>query len=493
MIFHRDVTFSKVATLLLICILLITVIQSILLIFTEDIVQLKINLILQFTLLMLFGCWSFKKSGTYLSAPFIFVVALYFWHSPFLTGHYLALGELFEYTGHILSYGENFVPKASAMVALSMTFAIAGVLYGFSQQKQKIKGKRQSIINCSWPCRGNFKIFYYKSFGGAANKYAWIYFLAFLLTTLFYLKFEGSATFDDTYLSLYTDSSGSFLYRLYQSTKFFGVVAILMMIATVRTKKTFIIASSLTIGLIFINILMGSRSMPFIYALAFVLCIDCFIKRISFKQLIVIAVSASAISFIIDHTRQLGLGLKIFDFSSTERYINLFHIFWNAGGTIETVLRTMEFSAESGLIYGQSIADAVIYLFPRAIVDGLGFQTGFITPSEWLVERSSDVPVGGGLGYSLVAEAYLNFGVYGCFLFAVIGWFLAKKYFDFIFSQNIFAALHAFNVAIIFSLHMRSEIGVSLRSIIYGFIFIEIFRSLAKRYEKHLTIILMKA
>ena len=136
----------------------------------------------------------------------------------------------------------------------------------------------------------------------------------------------------------------------------------------------------------------------------------------------------------------------------------------------------MEFSLESGLLFGQSIVDAIIYLIPRAIVDGLGFATGFVRPSEWIIEMSSDVPVGGGMGYSLVAEAYLNFGMGGCVLFAFIGWFIAKHFYSYVFHKDRFGALHAFNVAIIFSLHMRSDMGTYLRALVYGFILIEILR-----------------
>jgi len=459
--------------------IIIIAFQSCVLLLTEAMLQLKINLVLQLVLLIVFACWSFKKSRTYLSAPLIFVLAIYFWHSTFLTGHYLALGELFEYTGAILTYGEPFVPKASAMVALSMALAITGVLLGYIQQGQKSKGKEQSKYY--WPHIMNNGIFNNKRFSKIANRYAWMCYLSFLIVSLLYLTFEGYSTFDQDIDSLYINHSTSFLYRFYQSTKFFGVVVILMAFATVRTKKNFVILAALSAGLIFTNILMGSRSMPFIYALTFLICIDLFFKKLTLKQVVLVAVSASALSYIIDNTRVFGLGLRILDFGQTGKSLDLIHIFWNAGGSIQTVLRTMEFSVETGLLYGQSIFDAIVYLLPRALIDGIGLHTGFTPLSEWLVERSSDVKLGGGLGYSLVAESYINFGIFGCILFALVGWFVAKKYYAFTMRQNIFGGLHAFNVAIILSLNMRNELGTCLRFLIYGYILIEILRILSRR------------
>lgn len=459
--------FPMLATPVLLGAVYLTVIQSFVLLISQDISQLKINLILQLVILITFAFWSSKKSGTYLSAPFIFVSAIWFWHSPFLTGHYLGLGGDFDYAGSVFTYGYFYVPKASALVALCLCFAVLGSLSGFVQQSAK-KTKRSAFSHSGSGKR-------------SANKLAWIAFLGFILVSFMYLIVEGMGTFGNTYMSLYTDSSNSLLYRFYQSTKFYGVIVILAVFASIKTKKAFIVAVAITVGLIFINVLMGSRSIPFIYALALLVSINSFFIKIPFYPLIVLALAASAASYVIDHTRQFGLGLQIFDFGQTGRSIDYIHIFWNSGGSIMTVLRTMEFSLESGLLYGKSIADAVIYLSPSAIVDGFGLQTGFVRPSDWIVAMSSDVSAGGGMGYSLVAEAYLNFGMIGCVLFAFIGWFIAKHFYSYVFYNNRFGALHAFNVAVIYSLHMRSDVTTYLRAIVYGFVFIEILRFMERK------------
>ena len=48
-----------------------------------------------------------------------------------------------------------------------------------------------------------------------------------------------------------------------------------------------------------------------------------------------------------------------------------------------------------------------------------------------MIAHSSDVGLGQGLGYSLVAEVYLNFGFAGCLLFLLVGWATARQYYRF--------------------------------------------------------------
>lgn len=468
--------FALLATPVLVGFLFFAMYQSLILLTFPNTFQLKMNLVLQIVVFLIFAYWSYKRAGTYVSAPVLFVFSIWFWHSPFLTGHFLGVGGIFDYTGTIFSYGYSFVSKATALVALCLCFAILGTICGYIQQKKKVKRDRL-------PSRDNFRlgsvqsdILLNKGFSKLYIEFAWLSFLGFVSISLIYFILEGVRTFGNTYISLYTEHSSSHLYLFFQSVKFYGVVVILALFSAVQTKKSFLVAVFITVGLIFINILMGSRSMPFIYTAALLLSIDYRYQRIALWKVILFSIMATALSFVIDQTRGYGVGFEIFNFGKTERSIDFLHIFWNCGGTIQCVLRTMEFSLESGLILGQSIADAVIYLIPRAIVDGIGLNTGVIPPSEWLIEKSGDVPIGGGLGYSFIAEAYLNFGMFGCLLFALIGWYIAKNAYSYVFHGNRFGVLHALNVAIIMSLHMRSDLGTYLRALVYGYIFIEILR-----------------
>lgn len=443
-----------------------TISQSLFLFVFETEAQIKVNLLAQCLLLAVFGAWSRRRSGTYLSAPFLFPLAIFFWHSTFLVGHYFRLAEIFDYTGNIFSYGFGHVPRTVALVGFCFSGAIAGTVWAdWRLGRRNLLEPDKTAVDWTTPGR----------------KLAAAVFLFFLSLTTAYLLIEGVNTFDLGYMSLYTDESGSILYRIFQSTKFFCVAAILMLFASRDSHASRLWALWATFGLIFVNVLMGSRSMPFIYALALIVAVDAFWRRFGVIELGAMSVFASASSYIIDHTREAGLGFHIFDFASTGRELDFVHIFWNSGSVVKTVLRTIEFSASSGLIYGRSFFDALVYLIPRPIVDGLGFRTGFVTPSVWLVEQSGDLNFGEGLGYSLVAESYLNFGWLGALIFVPLGAFVGWHYFEGRERRDSFSLLLAYNVAILYSLHMRNEVGTYLRAIVYGYMLIEMTRRICLR------------
>lgn len=456
-----------VATLTVISGAVVLCLQSILLLLDSSERLLQVNLASQLVLLMLVAWWTHNRSGTLINPPLIFVAAIYFWHSTFLTGHYFSITPLFEYTGNIFSYGESYIPAASALVALSMAFTTLGVIVGSPDwcamdEPPRFIGGRKCYVS---PSTG------------------WIIFGVLALITLLYLVFEAEPNFDSTYSSLYTNESETLLYRLYQSTKFFTVIAILILFQSMSGRTGHLMAVFASLGLIFISLLFGSRSLPFIYGLALLVCIDRFVFKFPFWVLALLAVAASGASFVIDQTRELGLGLHILDFEQTGRSVDWLHIFWNAGGVIKTVLRTMEFSVESGLLYGQSFLETMMTLVPRPILEGIGFYPEFLRPSEWLIQNSADVPVGGGLGYSLIAESYLNFGMFGCLLFFPVGWFLASTYFSNTEQGQYFGQLHSFNVAVILALHMRNDFAASFRTLFWSFILVEILRFLTRSFE----------
>ena len=84
--------------------------------------------------------------------------------------------------------------------------------------------------------------------------------------------------------------------------------------------------------------------------------------------------------------------------------------------TLELVPRTKDF--ELGTSYGY----AALTLFPSLFWDRHPtIEHG--TPSTWLVNAVDPAfaAIGGGMGYSFIAEAYINFGWFGPLLIALIG------------------------------------------------------------------------
>jgi hypothetical protein len=89
-------------------------------------------------------------------------------------------------------------------------------------------------------------------------------------------------------------------------------------------------------------------------------------------------------------------------------------------------------------------------------------------PSEWVLKQSSDMAAGEGLGYSLVAEAFLNFGMWGCLLFLAVGWLGAYHDFRFRFRGDIFSALQSLNLVVLLSLHLRNDSITYVRVLIWA-------------------------
>jgi len=448
----------------------ILMLQSLVLIDNQSFASLKTNLLLQLILVTLFAVWSYMASGKYINAPVIFILAIYFWHSPFITGHYFELGKTFEFSGRIFTYGEEFIPRATGLVGLCITAAIIGTLIGYYQQTLNNRGDA-----------GIAAIDDHSSIHVTAKQLLWTAFIGYGILTLLFLLVIGVNTFSTDYMSLYTEGDDSFLYRLYQSTKYYFSVILLAVFAFIDRKREYWLALAISLSIILIQFLLGTRSVPFINLIALLLCVDYFIKRLPFILLPASFLFMSAISYIVAFSRVEGLGFNVFNFAATGRELDLLHFFYELGGVIRNVIRTMAFMGPEGFVHGKTFFFAFVYLLPKFYLDGLGFQPDYMRPSDWLVANSADVPYGGGIGYSMVAESYLNFGMAGCLLFLLVGWFIAKKYFDFILSGNRYSLLHAMNIVITLSLHMRNDSLAYTRIIVYGFLFIELLRWLDRR------------
>lgn len=445
----------------------ILIFQSVFLMINDNIFQIMLNLAWQLVMLLAFLFWSYRRSGSCVNAPSLFLIAIFYWHSAWFFCHYFQVAPVFEYTGRVFNYGSAEVPKAISFLSLCFSCALLGTLLGYGQQR-KVFNKTGTSPESP---RSSF------------SKGVILFFLAvYLLITLLYLFQIGIGFFNEKYSeAFYLLQPDTLLFRLYQSTKFFMVILIITGLAYMRHFKRLCLLS-VFLALILIQFLLGSRSVPFIMIVALVVSADHFIKRFSWKMLLIFTLGLAAMSCVISYARDaVGLGWNVFNLAASGRKVNLWQSVWDAqqGGI---VARTMHFVSQDGeFLYGRSIFDALVYLLPRFIVDGAGFHTGFSVPSEWLVQLSGDVPAGGGLGFSLVAEAYLNFGITGCLLFLYVGWFISKNYFRYVFLKDRYALLHALNFSLILSLHMRNDIGSYMRYLVYGFLFIEILKRLDRR------------
>lgn len=439
------------------------------------------NLVLQIALLAAFWWWTTRRSGRLLNAPFVVVLAIFFWHSSFLAGRYLRLDEIFEFSGTVLTYGEQFVPTAVALVSLCMTCTVVGAFFGFRQQARwRLRRLGQTGRNvlevgpAPWTSR-------------AAGRYAWVLFAGYLSLSFAYFVFEGAAASSD-YLDLYLNPSGTVLYRAYQTTKFLGVPFIALVIATSRSRTSLWLACAGTFSLIFASALTGARTLPFLYGAALIMAVDYFRRPIPLGAVAVLALVGAAVSRIVSEARALGVGLAMFTSEAIARPISWWHILWDAGGSVRSVLRTMDFSQQSGPLYGLSFLDAFVFVVPGPVISLLAPGWKIQPPSEWLIAQAPDVGVGEGLGYSLVAEVYLNFGVCGCLLFLLIGWIISYQFFRFRFRRDAFAGLQSLSLTALLALHLRNDSVTYLRVLVWGAVVIWLGRQVdaARRRKRQL-------
>lgn len=436
--------------------------------FSENIILVKLNLALQLAMLLIFIFWLYRRSRSFINAPALFIISIFYWHSAFFFCYFFQVVPLFEFTGNVFRYGFVKIPETIAFLGVCLSCMVIGSVLGYNQQLKIFKKN---------------ELFFEKRKSALSKKIILTILLLYSCLTFLYLIKIGIGFFSEKYSNaFYLIQPNSFLYRSYQATKYCLITIIITALAYTRKASRFFVLFIFLV-LILIQFLLGSRSVPFVMIIALAVSWDHFVKKLSWRTLLIFVVSLAFMNCVVSYSRAVvGLGWNVFNFAATGRHsVNLWQFIWDAqqGGV---VARTMYFLSETGdFLYGRSFFDALVYLLPRMIVDGLGFHTGFLVPSEWLVQRSSDVLAGGGMGFSLAAEAYLNFGIAGCLLFIYLGWFISKNYFKYIFFKDIYALMHALNFSLILSLHMRSDIGSYMRYLVYGFLFIEMLKIMDKR------------
>ncbi len=454
---------ARLSTALLGLLVATLTVDSLLLLWTRQETSVARNLVLQMALLVGFWWWTTRRSGTLLNPPFVIVLATFFWHSSFLAGRYLHWNEIFEYSGSVLTYGEQFVPLAVALVSLCMTCTVVGSVFGFRQQMRwrfrRLRNAGRRGVGTMRPPRGS----------PAAALYAWVLFAGYLSLNVAYLLFEGASASSGDYLDQYLNPSGTVLYRFFQMTKFLGVPLIALVIATSRSRASFWLACAGALSLIFASALSGARTLPFLHGATLILAVDYFRRRIPLSAVALLGTAAAATSWIISEARELGgVGMALLTSEAIDRPISWWHILWNSGGSVRSVLRTVEFSQHSGLEYGLSFLHALVFVVPAPLISLVAPGWTIQPPSEWMIAQSSDVGLGHGLGYSLVAEVYLNFGVVGCLLFLLVGWVVSHQYFRFRLRRDLFAGLQSLSLTALLALHLRSDSVTYLRVLVWG-------------------------
>ena len=441
--------------------------HSLLLLLVSNDGQLKTNLVLQTAALASFAWFTWRASGTFLSAPLLFNTSIYLWHSTFLVGYYFDLAEIFEFPGNAFSYGFQFIYKATAYVSLCLGCSLAGMLWGYRHERIHQQENAEPAALSAL----------YRSLGPATKRAAWGLLAAMLLIFILFFVEAGGKMGQMEYLDLYATTSPSLSFVLFVRSEFLWVFVIVLLIGCYRNNR--VVRTALAGFFIVISAflaLLGTRTFPFVCLGALLLAWDCFVRRIRLWIIFAFVLGLSAASFVIATTRDAGLGANVFNFSNSGRdRLDLLESFYEEGKTIKVVLRTFDFTQRTGLVYGRTLADSALSVIPLPFLKVVGYEPQDPL-GEWIVHQSPDLEAFTGLGSSLPAELFYNFGMISCLLFLGIGWMISRAYFRYIFMGDMFTAVQVMTVAAMFLVVMRDDTESYFRLLVYASLIVSFLR-----------------
>ncbi|HMD36579.1 MAG TPA: O-antigen polysaccharide polymerase Wzy [Vicinamibacterales bacterium] len=431
-------------------------------------------LALQVILLGLFAVWTSRVSGTLLSAPFLLAASLFLWHFSFVVGFFLYGEDIFSYPGGVFDIGREQVEAAIGFCGLCFSCLMIGVLYAY-YFRIVLRRRHPRPARPAPPPGADERFAVY------AHRVGVVGLIACTLVLLAFDVLENRASGAVSYSDLYLQTSGAFIYRLFYATQYFGAVFVLMALARPAQDRPVLPAVVAALVLVFLHFLNGSRSLPFIVFVAFVVCYDTSFRRLSAPIIATVGIGMSAASWIVSQARDSGVGLHVFTLTTAS--VNLLHFLWESGRSIGAVIMTFHFVGQEPYRYGASFLESALELVPltsrfaRSVVP-------VERPSEWLLARVATVPQGKGFGYSLVAEAFFNFGYAGCLLFVLLGAFVGRYYFGYLKTGSTYLFLMASSVAVMLSLHMRNDSGSFLRTLLISFIMFHVLKRVSERAQR---------
>jgi len=447
---------------------LFLLLQSLLLLFSQNDFQLKTNLIVQLVALAAFAFFSKNAAHTYLNAPLVFAGSIFIWHSTFLLGYYFDLAPIFEFPGDTFDIGFDHIYKATALVGLSLALTIVGMLWGYKREKRAAEASPALIA----VGRARFS-----TLGPAAKRVVWYLLGGMTLVLLLFFFREGRGLFERTYLEFYQQDNLSLVATVFYRSEYVWAFVIVLAVAYYKdsSRMRVFIACAISATAVLLAML-GPRTGPFLCLATLLLSWDCFVQHVKSRWIGAFVLFLAAASYVIGAGRETGIGAHVFQFGDTGREkLELLDLFSEQGKSIAVVLRTIEFTQRGGAAFGRTFLDAAISVVPLPVLNFLGYKfapslTGFV------VDSSPNSIIYAGPGSSLVAEFYYNFGILGCLGFMAIGWFIAKSYFTFIFWGDIFSGVQAATVASMYTAMMRNDFASSFRLILYALIILYILR-----------------
>jgi len=321
---------------------------------------------------------------------------------------------------------------------------------------------------------------------------AWILFLLSVPAAVYQVSKNIGLVMSQGYMSLYQQPSQSGMQNLPQlMAAFLAPAAIFMLIGSKGRRLEVYLSAMIVIWHSGASLFLGTRAAALIPLTAYVWVRHRCVKPISSMKILIAGGILVLIIFpLISSTRntagedRLSLeALRLAYFSLRNPAVS---IFYEMGNSMNTIAYSLELIPDTRpYSYGSGYLKALRLVVPSSIWPS---DSAYDSYADWLVWQVQPhfARIGGGLGYSFIAEGYANFGCLGAFLLPGLVGFLA-------------AALHLFaedsgrpasmafvgsTLAVMFFL-VRSESGSIVRPILYYAVVPYLLTLIAKSLRLH--------
>ncbi|GEL67587.1 O-antigen polysaccharide polymerase Wzy [Marinilactibacillus psychrotolerans] len=287
-------------------------------------------------------------------------------------------------------------------------------------------------------------------------------------------KIETSVT--TGYRTIYEDTSlVSGLSNIINSLDMFFIPSLFTLFVVYKHKKNMRNIFTVLVFFIFIgNIIIGLRGYAFALIISFIWLYSNQVKKFKTKHFLMLMISGVIglvlISVVSDFRNMSDKTIQSFFTLISDNILfgnPIFESIAEFGGSMFPMIETMNIVNHiEDFGFGTTYISSILAIIPSALFGGYSFaeQAALAT---WLKESLS---MNYGPGYSLIAEAYYNFGWFGTFFMSILGFLIIKVLYPKSLSKdkqilkNIFVAISIFYLVI----YSRSSVLLLVRYLFYS-------------------------
>ena len=416
-------------------------------------------------LLFIWLIWSWKKAANSLFDPYaIFLVTAAIFNSGLAFLEIFGLNENGILGSSILydTFPPEIILKSVFLVILGLAAFHFGALIAVAVCKNKLSGNK-SGNKSNLPSQSDIRLV------------GWILLSVSVIFLFLTLKNSINIAISLGYSALFQQEPMTGFGAIPRALATFFVPGALFLLAGSKDcKKGVIISSTLIIIYSIIELIIGKRSYAIMALIAYVWLFHHLIKPIP-KSILILG--GTFVVFVISPIMKVIRNIPSWERFSISSVISSLSLISNPlitaiselGSSMHTIAYTIYMvpafrSFDMGIGYLYSLLAVIPNIFwdiHPVISHG--------TPSDWLAQEVNPylLESGGRMGYSFIAESYLNFGWFGIIFLAVIGFLLARLVLWAIKSKEPAKMAMLASFTSFFLFYARSEFYTIVRSLVW--------------------------